>query len=206
MKGFYKVIYTLLALPIRIIFNIKVENIENEPDINAGSYIVCSNHISAGDPIWLCVALRRHHPKFMAKAELFKIPLLNILIKAFGAYPVERNGADVSAIRNTISLLKSGTWVGMFPQGTRCKGKNPLDTKVRSGAGMIAIRSGVGVLPIYIDTKKFQSSLFGRKRIVIGKPISADVLKSMHEDGADYNKISQYIFDNICALGGLHKE
>lgn len=206
MKGFYKVIYTLLALPIRIIFNIKVENIENEPDINAGSYIVCSNHISAGDPIWLCVALRRHHPKFMAKAELFKIPLLNIIIKAFGAYPVERNGADVSAIRNTISLLKSGTWVGMFPQGTRCKGKNPLDTKVRSGAGMIAIRSGVGVLPIYIDTKKFQSSLFGRKRILIGKPISADVLKSMHEDGADYNKISQYIFDNICALGGLHKE
>ena len=128
MKGFYKVLYTLLAAPIRFIFNIKVENIENEPDIDAGAYIVCSNHISAGDPIWLCVALRRHHPKFMAKAELFKIPLLNILIKALGAYPIERNGADVSAIRNTISLLQSGNWVGMFPQGTRCKGKNPLDT------------------------------------------------------------------------------
>ena len=206
MKGFYKILYALLARPIRFIFNVKVENIENEPQIDDGAYIVCSNHISAWDPIWLCVALRYHHPHFMAKAELFKIPLLNFLIKALGAYPVERNGADVSAIRNTISMLKSGIWTGMFPQGTRCKGKNPLETKVRSGAGMIAVRSNVGVLPIYIATKDFKSTPFGRKHIIIGKPISSDTINMLHENGADYYNISQYIFDNICSLGGFVRE
>jgi len=206
MKGFYKILYSVLARPLRLIFNIKIEGAENEPEMDSGAYIVCSNHISAGDPIWLCISLRRHHPHFMAKAELFKIPILNVLIKALGAYPVERKGADVAAIRNTINMLQSGTWVGMFPQGTRCNGKNPIETKVRSGVGMIAVRANVGVLPIYIDTKDFKSSLFGHKRIIIGNPISTETIKNLHDEGADYNKISQYIFNNICSLGGIYQE
>ena len=206
MKGFYKVLYKLLAKPLRLIFNIRVEGSENEPKADDGAFIVCSNHISAGDPIWLCISLRYHKPNFMAKAELFKIPLLNSLIRFFGAYPVERSGADVSAIRHTISMLKEGTWVGMFPQGTRCKGKNPIETKVRSGVGMIATRAKVGVLPIYIDTKNFQSSLFGRKHIIIGEPISAEKITDMCENGADYNEISNFIFSKICALGGIYND
>lgn len=206
MKGFYKVLYAVLAKPLRFIFNVKVEGLEKEPNLEDGTYIVCSNHISAWDPIWLCVSLRKHHPHFMAKAELFKIPLLNLLIKALGAYPVERKGADIAAIRNTINMLQSGTWTGMFPQGTRCNGKNPAETKIRSGVGMIAVKANVGVLPIYIDTKDFKSSLFGCKRIIIGNPISSDTINNLHLEGADYNKISQYIFNNICELGGICKE
>jgi len=206
MKGFYKGIYALLAAPIRFIFNIRVENIENEPQTDECAYIVCSNHISAWDPIWLCVALRKHHPHFMAKAELFKIPLLKTLIKALGAYPVERSGADVSAIRNTIGMLQSGTWIGMFPQGTRCNGKNPLETRIRSGIGMISTRAEVGVLPVFIETKNYKSTVFGRKRIIIGQPISSDAIKELHEKGLDYNNISKYIFNDICALGGLYRE
>ena len=203
MKGFYKVLYTLLAKPFRFIFNIKIEGSQNEPKADEGTFIVCSNHISAGDPIWLCVSLRYHKPHFMAKSELFKIPLLNSLIRFFGAYPVERNGVDVSAIRHTISMLQDGIWVGMFPQGTRCNGKNPSETKVRSGVGMIATRAKVGVLPVYIDTKNFKSSVFGRKRIIIGEPISAEEIAVMYENGADYSQISRSVFNKICALGGV---
>lgn len=200
MKGFYGGAHKLLAPLARLIFNIKVEGLENEPTAEQGAYLVCANHISAGDPICLCAALRHQQPHFMAKAELFKIPLLGWLIKALGAYPVNRNGADVSSIKNTINLLKNGKCVGMFPQGTRCSNQNPAQTAVKSGAGMIAVRSQVQVLPIFIRTKNFKRTWFGRKTIIIGKPIPYDNIKKMHDDQVEYSKISKYIFDEICAL------
>ena len=200
MKGFYGVVHKLLAPLARFIFNIKSEGLENEPSLEQGAYLICANHISIGDPIWLCAVLRSQQPHFMAKSELFKIPLLRGLIRALGAYPVNRNGADVSSIKNTINLMKSGKCVGMFPQGTRCPKQDPAQTAVKSGAGMIAVRSQVQVLPILIRTKEFKPTWFGRKTIIIGKPIPYENIKKMHEDHVEYSRISKYIFDEICGL------
>ena len=200
MKGFYRFLHRTFAPLIRLIFNIKVEGRENEPNNGNESLLVCANHLSAGDAVWLCAALKHHHPHFMAKAELFKIPLLRGLINFFGAYPVERGGADVSSVRNTISFLKNGVCVGMFPQGTRQKEKDPAQTSVKNGAGMIAVRSKVDVLPVMIVTKGFKSTLFGRKKIIIRAPIPYKVISEMHESGVSYHHISQYIFKEICAL------
>lgn len=203
MKGFYGFWHRILAGPFRILFNIKVEGKENEPSPESGAFLVCSNHISAGDAVWLCASLRRQQPHFMAKAELFKIPLLSGLIRLLGAYPVERGSADIASLRTTVNLLKDGKCVGMFPQGTRHKGKNPLETPVKSGAGIIAVRGEVQVLPVFIQTKNFRSTLFGRKKIIIGKPIPYDKIAEMHAAKLEYNKISGYIFDQICKLGEL---
>ena len=206
MKGFYGIAHKILAPFARFIFNIKVEGEENEPTTDQGAYLVCANHISAGDPIWLCAALRCQQPHFMAKAELFKIPFLGWLIKALGAYPVNRNSADVSSVKNTISLMKNGKCVGMFPQGTRCPGQNPAQTSVKSGVGMIAVRSQVQVLPVFIQTKNFKYTCFGRKTIIIGKPIPYENIKKMHDDQIEYSKISKYIFDEICNLDNYIKK
>lgn len=199
MKGFYRFLHRTFAPLIRLIFNVRIERRDNEPR-GGESLLVCSNHISAGDAVWLCAALKHHHPHFMAKAELFKIPLLRGLIKFFGAYPVERGGADVSSVRNTISFLKSGVCIGMFPQGTRQKDRNPAGTSIKNGAGMIAVRSEADVLPILIVTKGFKSTLFGRKRVIIGSPISHKTISKMHESEMSYHQISQFIFNEICAL------
>ncbi len=199
MKGFYLFLHRTFAPLVRLIFNVRIEGRHNEPCDNE-PLLVCSNHLSAGDAVWLCAALKHHHPHFMAKAELFKIPLLCGLIKFFGAFPVERGGADVSSVRNTISFLKNGICIGMFPQGTRQKEKNPSDTPIKNGAGMIAVRSEANVLPVLIVTKGFRSTLFGRKRIIIGSPISRYTIADMHEKEMSYHQISQYIFDEICSL------
>lgn len=206
MKGFYGFWHRVLAAPVRFIFNIKIVNGEYEPRPEDGAYLVCANHMSAGDPVWLCAVLRRQQPHFMSKAELFRIPLLGWLIRKLGAYPVERGSADISSLRTTINLLKEGKCVGMFPQGTRRKGENPLNTPVKSGVGMIAVRAGVQILPVFIKTKSFSSSPFRRKTVIFGKPIPYEVIGEMHSERLEYQKISQFIFNEVCALGGLSSD
>ena len=86
----------------------------------------------------------------MAKKELFRIPVFNWMIRALGAYPVNRGGADVGAIRHTIRMLEDGKTVGMFPQGHRNNGVDPRTTKIHAGAAMIALRAGVPLSLIHI--------------------------------------------------------
>ena len=97
-SALYIVFKVVLTGPLRLLCNIRVRGRENEPTRDQGAYLVIANHRTWADPIYLCVALRHQQPHFMAKKELFKVPLLGWLIRALGAYPVNRGGADVSAI------------------------------------------------------------------------------------------------------------
>ncbi len=201
MKGAYRFFHSILASPFRFLLNIRVSGQEYEPDAGSGGYLVCANHVSGWDVIWLAVALKKRQIHYMAKAELFKIPLLGWLIRSLGAFPVHRGTADVSSVRTTIAIIEGGGCVCIFPQGTRYVGVNPLDTSVRSGAGMIAFRAGASVIPVFIKTKNFKPTVFGRKDVIIGKQIPGSLIKEMHNEGAEYSKISRYIFNEVCALG-----
>ena len=108
----YRIIYALLAGIVGRIFNYKVINREKEPD--EGRCIVCANHVSATDAIALCYAFRKNQVCFMAKKELFKVPLLGRLIRALGAVPLNRKGADISAIKTSISLVEGGDLISIF--------------------------------------------------------------------------------------------
>ncbi len=199
MGRLYRVLWVLLAAPIRFLTRIHVHGRENEP--KEGACLVICNHLVWRDPITLCVCLRHHQPHFMAKKELFKIPVLAQLIKAFGAYPVNRGGADVSAIRYTIQLLKDGVPVGMFPQGHRYNGVDPRTTKPKTGAAMIALKANVPILPMYIKVKGNKAKLFCRKDVYIGKPIMPEELKYDPQASGEYDRIITQLFEQVCALG-----
>lgn len=195
----YKRYYRILAPILKLVFNIKVVGAENEPPEDT-SVLVCSNHISLVDPIVISASLDRRQVRYMAKKELFDVPVLNSLIRAFGAYPVDRKRADAGAIKRTIEMLRAGDTVGMFPQGTRCPVVDPATTKVKPGAGMICTKSEASVLPIYIKTKNNKYMLFRRIEIIIGEPLPYEELKCNLEHG-EYAAISEKIFDAIVALG-----
>lgn len=197
----YAILHAILKYPIRWIFRLHVYGAENEPDRGEGAYLLVCNHLTVLDPIWLCAVLKNQQPHFMAKAELFKVPVLSQLVRALGAYPVKRGGADVGAIRNTIKMLSEGRTVGMFPQGTRRKGVDPTTTEVKSGAGMIAVKSGAPVLPVYIKTKDNRPRIFRRIDIYVGKPITAEEIGYDGESAGEYARISKYLFDRACELG-----
>ncbi len=194
----YSFLYKILAPFLRFIFNVRAHGEENIP--TEGGLLICPNHISAADVVILSVAAKSRQIRYMAKAELFKIPLLKQLITVLGAFPIKRGAGDVGAIKKTIALLKDGETVGMFPQGTRYKGVHPSESSVKHGAGMIAYRADVPVLPVAIITKNYKLCLFKRVDIVFGKPIFPSELGFESGSHAEQIAASEKIFDEILKL------
>ncbi|WP_217913009.1 lysophospholipid acyltransferase family protein [Miltoncostaea marina] len=113
-----------------------------------GPVLIVSNHISQVDPLVLGIAARPRRTHYMAKAELFRIPLVRRLIHGMGAFPVERGGADRRALRLAREILRRGDMLLMFPEGTRY-----TDGRLRPGmpgAGSLGLEPGVTVLPAAI--------------------------------------------------------
>ena len=200
-SGLYKVVKFVLTYPLRFLCNMRVRGTENEPTTDQGAYLVIANHRTWADPIYLCCVLKHGQPHFMAKKELFKIPLLNLLIRALGAYPVNRGGADVGAIKHTIEMLKAGVCVGMFPQGHRYNKVDPRKTPVKTGAAMIALKAGVPVLPVFIKVKNNKHFFLCRKEVIVGKPISIEEMNYDPEAPGEYQRVADYLFERVCELG-----
>ena len=190
----YRIIYAILAGIIGVIFNYKIINKEKEPD--KSGFIVCANHVSATDAIALCYAFKKNQVHFMAKKELFKIPLLSGLIKLLGAFPVDRKGSDVGAIKKAIATVKEGKSVGIFPQGHRYPKVDPRSTPIKNGSGLIISRAECDVVPVYILRKKNTFRLFKKTYVIIGDKIDFATLK-----GKDNAEITNIVFDAICTIG-----
>ena len=199
MSRFYRFMWHIFHGFFKLIYNTRTRG-EPEPPADYGPMLVCSNHISATDPIVIGLTMKKHQACFMAKKELFRIPLFNLLIKSLGAYPVDRKVSDVGAVKHTIKILESGGWAAMFPQGTRHPGEDPRNTSLKSGAGMICARTGVDVLPVFIKTKGAKHRMFRRKYVIIGKPIKFEEFGYVHGESGEYARISKMIFDRVCEL------
>lgn len=191
---FFRVMYTLFAGVVKVFLNIKVVNPEKEPD--EGGCLICANHVSAADAVVICYAFRKNQAHFMAKKELFKIPLLSGLIKLLGAFPVDRKGSDVGAIKKAIATVKEGKSVGIFPQGHRYPKVDPRTTPVKNGAGLIISRAECDVVPVYILRKKNTFRLFKKTYVIIGDKIEFSSLA-----GKDNAEITSTVFDAICTIG-----
>lgn len=202
MKGvFYTVVRFLLWLPVRIFLRVRVHGRKNEPKRGEGPYLVCGNHQTVLDAVFVCFAMHRQQPHFMGKAELFRVPFLGFLVKKLGAYPVTRSGNDVGAVKHTVKLIKSGRSVAMFPQGTRCPGKPLRECRVKSGVGLIAAHTGVQILPVHIGMKENRWKFYRRVDVTIGKPIPFQHFGYDKEKPGEYARISAEVYEEICRLG-----
>ncbi len=142
----YLIVSYLLVFPIfRICFRGRTFGNENVP--LKGPLVVVANHGSHLDPPLLGHALGRP-VAFMAKAELFKIPLLGKIISLCGAYPIKRGSSDREALRIATSMLQKGWATGVFLDGTRQD--NGRVNSPLSGAALLAARSGAKLLPVAI--------------------------------------------------------
>ena len=120
----------------------------------SGSLVVVSNHASYFDPPILSNCIGRP-VAFMAKQELFNVPVLKQAIRLYGAYPVNRKSADRSAIRAAVNSLQEGWAAGIFLQGTRTS--DGKITAPKLGAAMIAAKAKAPLLPV---------SLWGTEKIL----------------------------------------
>ena len=170
----YQFISKFLVFPIfKFLFRGELDGANNIPDHN--SFIIVSNHGSLLDPPFLGHALGKK-VSFMAKQELFNIPLLSQIIKACGAYPVKRGLVDKNSIIVASKKLFNNEIIGIFIDGTRQK--NGFVNKPKNGAALIAAKTKKLLLPVAIVNShrlirfKFFIPVFNKVIIKIGKPIN----------------------------------
>lgn len=177
----YRVCRRVLRVLYAVFYRFEASGLENIPA--TGGVILCSNHLSVLDPPTVGTKLnRRVH--YMAKAELFQIPLFGPFIRKLGAFPVKRGGVSKDAIRSSITLLQGGGVMGIFPEGTRKAAASEMGKK---GAAMIAMRSKAIIIPVAIVGNY---RIFRKMKIRFGKPIdisaftedpASDVLEQVTE-------------------------
>lgn len=168
---FYNFAFIVCNAFVKVVFKFRAEGVENLPQ--TGGYILCSNHRSYLDPIFLGVKVKRRLA-FMAKEELFRVKVLGPIIKKLGAFPIARGKGDTRAVEFAIDTVKSGKALMLFPEGTRSKDGKLL--KLKSGVIVIASRSQGFIVPSAIV---FEGKLRFRRKVTVryGKPISCDELE-----------------------------
>ena len=196
----YQLVSKLFVLPIyKFVFKGHLLGGENIPQKDA--FIMVSNHGSLLDPPLLGHALGRNI-SFMAKAELFKIPILGFVIKACGAYPVKRGIADKNTIKIACKKLSNDNCIGIFIDGTRQK--NGRVNKPKQGAALLAFKNQKLLLPVAIVNShrlikfKFCIPFFSKIVIKVGKPVQPP--ESASRD--DLNYVTKHLQDKINYLIG----
>lgn len=142
-SAFYRVAQAVLRFSFGVLQGLQVEGLENVP--GQGACLIVSNHCSWLDPPVLGCSLAHRQLHFMAKKELFERPGLGRVIRALGAFPVERGQADRKSLRLALDLLSQGRIVCLFPEGTRGTG-GPMGAW-HVGVAMLAQHAGVPIVP-----------------------------------------------------------
>ena len=158
-----------------------------------GPVILACNHVSYFDPVVLGVGVTRP-VTYLAKKELFALPLLGPLIVGLGAYSLDREAGGVAAVRAALRALKDGRCIGIFPEGGRNRDGTAQD---KGGAALLAALSGAPVVPAAItgtrDPKRFRQI-----RVVYGEPLRIE--RQRKADGDDLEKWTSEIMRRVRAL------
>jgi 1-acyl-sn-glycerol-3-phosphate acyltransferase len=161
-----------------------------------GPVILCCNHISNYDPPILG-AFTHRIVHYMAKAELFTMPVFKQLLPKIKAFPIKRGSSDKQAMRTAMKLLKDGEVLGLFPEGTRSK-TGELG-KGMSGVGFFALRSDAVVIPCAIIGP---FKLFKKVKVVYGEPID---MTQYREEKVSAEVATEVIMSEIGKLINKHK-
>ena len=197
-RNFYAKAKVVVAPLFRFFVRVKAHGVENIP--RDGGIVLCSNHIAAVDVISIgCVCPRQL--TFVAKKELFSVPLLGKVVSALEAIKVNRGANDVSAIKLSVEAAKNGRVLSIFPQGHRYPGVNPATTPVHNGAALIAYHSQCDVIPVCINIKKGKYAFLRRVNVIFGKPIKYSELGFVNGGRDEYEAATKMIFDEIIKLG-----
>ena len=189
---FYKVVKMILNLLLSIFFRFKVTGVQNVPPND--KFIICSNHASSWDPLFISIKFPRQI-SWMAKKELFENKILSYLIHKLGSFPVTRGDTDISAIKNSLKVLKNDGVLGIFPEGTRVQGFDIQNAK--PGVALLTIKSKSRVVPIYIESNY---KIFNKVKINIGEPIDYNLEDGKKLTSDEYSEISKKILKSIYRL------
>lgn len=191
---FYSFARGVISAVFKPLYRIQIIGLESFP--KDGGVLLCSNHIDNFDPPVVGITCPRP-VVFMAKEELFHIPIIKTLIKNANAFPVKRGMSDREALRKGLAALKDNKVLGLFPEGTRSR-TGELG-KGLSGAGFFALRSNAHVVPCAIIGPYRP---FKKLKVVYGEPIGMDRLR---EEKISIDEATEIIMNHIRDLIEKHR-
>jgi 1-acyl-sn-glycerol-3-phosphate acyltransferase len=194
VRKVYQFCHDLVENFVRKVLKAEIIGEENLKSWNGG--IIASNHISLCDPP-IIGSLIPKEIYFLAKKELFDIPIFGLLIRKLNAIPIRRGTIDRKAISTVkATLKKEGSFV-IFPEGSR---KN---FTAKPGIGKVAIQTRSPIMPVYIENSQNIGSLFCKSKklkIVFGKPIDPTEYNEYQDQKSDYRKLAAEILERINKL------
>lgn len=203
LKSFPKVRF-LITWILKSYFHTQGFGAENIPE--TGSFVVASNHASVLDPVLIGYTSEKREVGFMAKNELFRVPILGIFIRNVGAFPVKRGERDMDAVNQFHNFLHSGKPLVVFVEGTRTL--NGELQPAKKGSGRLFYNAKVPVIPAYIGgtfqcwPKGKLLPRVGHTFVRYGPPIPLDDLYRENPDNNTYIKIAQRVMEHIAKLKG----
>lgn len=201
---FYFIAWTSSRVYFTLWNRLSIEGARKLP--KTGPVLLCASHASNVDPPLVAICFTHRMLRFMAKAELFRVPLLGTGISWLGAFPVERGGADRKAYVESLKILKEGGALLVFPEGTRTY-DGELGEFQDGAARMACAVPGTVILPVRIRGtyeswgrgKKFPSP--HKVRVTIGEPFNPESINGLPGDKrAWYQAVTEEMRRRILAL------
>jgi 1-acyl-sn-glycerol-3-phosphate acyltransferase len=191
--------WSIVAPTLHIYFRGLIHGMENIP--SEDPLIIVSNHASNYDPVIISNCVRRP-VAYMAKEELFQIPVFRKAIELCGAYPVSRGSPDRQAIRSAIKYLNQGWAVGLFLEGTRTS--TGRITNPKRGAALIAAKAKVPLLPICLwGTQEIEKNGIIPRPVPITIRIGKLIDAPTSTDKDELEAVTQKCADTINSLHDL---
>lgn len=192
----YRFCRFLCLVCCRLFFRLRVRGIENLPA--SGGFLIASNHQSYLDPILVGVSCPQN-VCYMARHDLFKGAWGWLLFKV-GAFPVRRNTADRSALKEALRRVRSGLPLILFPEGTRASAEDTVSRPAQAGVGFLAQKLRAQVVPVYVSGSDRawprHAKIFRPHQVTvfIGKPFLPD-------ERLSYQDTAELVMETIRQLG-----
>ena len=188
---FYSFFRLLSAIIFKILFRFKARGLEHIP--KTGGFILASNHVSYLDPIAVGIACRRKL-NYMAKEELFCNPLFSGFLSRINVFPVKRDSADLSALKEAMRRVRTGAGLVLFPEGSRRF--DGASGEPYAGIGFLAAKLSVPVIPAFV--KGTEKALPAGAKFIRLTSVSVCFGKQISIEGRmPYQDIAGHIMDSI---------
>jgi 1-acyl-sn-glycerol-3-phosphate acyltransferase len=153
----------------------RVRVFDKEKVPRTGGFVFAPSHRSMLDIPWVATTTTRRI-RFMGKAPLFRVPVLGMLFRALGGFPVERDGSDRGPLRDSLAILAGGEPLAVYPEGTRQHGR--VIQPLQAGAAYLAIKAQVPIVPLGMAgseepfrARRGRLPRFERGVVLVGDPI-----------------------------------
>ena len=191
-------LYDRLVRIIRPVFKFlfRIRTVGLPEQLPDGGLIVCTNHSSNFDALFLAITLDRPIT-FMGKESLLRVPVVRRIVRGVGMIPLARNGDDAAKLRQAVRELRDGKLLVIFPQGTRYR-ETPRNTPFMNGVGMMAVLSGAKILPGAVVTRRYRVRPFCKVVLQFGEPKRYEGAGETR--GEQAKSVSEAAFGDLCSL------